>query len=86
MISYRKDGKQFLLLSNSARGVMKIAADKITDAESITEPVSGTKGVGYETIEAWKGIDQLDRLDDKTAMVLARGEGDALTLESRDLP
>ena len=86
MISYRKDGKQFLLLSNSARGVMKIAADKITGAESITEPVSGTKGVGYETIEAWKGIDQLDRLDDKTAMVLARGEGDALTLESRELP
>jgi len=86
MISYRKDGKQFLLLSNSSRGVMKIAADKITGAESITSPVQDKQGVGYETIEAWKGIDQLDRVDDKTAMVLARGEGDALTLESRDLP
>jgi hypothetical protein len=85
MISYRKDGKQFLLLSNSSRGVMKIAADKITGAGGITSPVQDKQGVGYETIEAWKGIDQLDRLDDKTAMVLAR-EGDALTLESRDLP
>ena len=86
MISYHKDGKQFLLLANSSRGVMKIATDKITEAESITTRVEDKQGVGYETIEAWKGIDQLDRLDDKTAMVLARGEGDALTLESRDLP
>jgi hypothetical protein len=90
MISYQKDGKQFLLLANSSRGVMKIAVDKIADAESITAPVSGTKGLGYDTIEAWKGIEQLDRLDDKTAVVLARsdraGNNGALTLESRDLP
>jgi hypothetical protein len=86
MISYKKDGKQFLLLANSARGVMKIPADKITEVEGITARVADKEGVAYETIEAWKGIDQLDRLDDKTAMVLARGEGDALTLESRDLP
>lgn len=86
MISYQKDGKQFLLLANSSRGVMKISTAGIVEIEGITEPVSGTKGLGYETIEAWKGIDQLDRLDEKTAVVLARGEGDALTLESRDLP
>jgi hypothetical protein len=86
MISYQKDGKQYLLLANSSRGVMKISTEKIVAIEGITEPVPNTKGLGYETIEAWKGIDQLDRLDDKTAMVLARGEGDALTLESRDLP
>lgn len=86
MISYQKDGKQYLLLANSSRGVMKIAADKIGEAENITAPVSGTKGLGYDTIDAWKGIDQLDRLDEKTAVLLVRGEGDALTLESRDLP
>ena len=86
MISYQKDGKPFLLLANSARGVMKIPADKITGAESITAKVADKQGVAYETIDSWKGIDQLDRLDEKTAVVLARGEGDALTLESRDLP
>jgi hypothetical protein len=85
MISYQKDGKPFLLLANSARGVMNIPADKITGAESITAKVDDKQGVAYETIESWKGIDQLDRLDDKTAVVLAR-EGEALTLESRDLP
>ena len=86
MISYEKDGKQYLLLANSSRGVMKIAADQIAGAESITTKVSDTQGVGYDTVEAWKGIDQLDRLDATTAVVLARAEGDALTLESRDLP
>lgn len=86
MISYEKDGKQYLLLANSSRGIMKIATAGIVEIEGIVEPVSGTKGLGYETIEAWKGIDQLDRLDDKTAIVLARGDGDALSLESRDLP
>jgi hypothetical protein len=85
MISYQKDGKQFLLLANSSRGVMKIATDKIAEAESITTRVEDKKGIGYETIDSWKGVDQLDRLDDKTAVVLSR-EGDALTLESRDLP
>jgi len=86
MISYKKDGKQFLLLANSSRGIMKIPTEKIVDIQGITEPVSDTKGLAYETIEAWKGIDQLDRLDEKTAMVLARSEGGALTLESRELP
>jgi len=86
MISYQKDGKPYLLLANSARGVMKIPADKITGAESITAKVDDKQGIAYETIDSWKGIDQLDRLDDKTAVVLTRGEGDALTLESRDLP
>ena len=86
MISYQKDGKPFLLLANSARGVMKIPADKTTEAQGITARVAEKEGIAYETIESWKGIDQLDRLDEKTAIVLARGEGDALTLESRDLP
>jgi hypothetical protein len=86
MIAYQKDGKQFLLLANSSRGIMKIATDKIAEAESITDRVADKKGLGYETIEAWKGVDQLDRLDDKTAVLLTRGEGNAMTLESRDLP
>ncbi len=86
MISYQKDGKQFLLLANSSRGVMKIATENIVEVEGITSRVEDKKGLGYETIEAWKGVDQLDRLDDKTAVVLTRGEGNALTLESRDLP
>jgi hypothetical protein len=65
---------------------MKIPTEKIVEIEGITEKVDDKKGLGYETIDSWKGIDQLDRLDDKTAVVLARADSGALTLESRDLP
>jgi hypothetical protein len=55
MISYQKDGKPYLLLANSSRGIMKIATEKIVEVDGITEPVSGTKGLGYETIERGRG-------------------------------
>ena len=52
MIVYQKDGKDYLLMTNSSRGVMKIPTASAGSAESITEPVrgGGTKGLGYETI------------------------------------
>ena len=86
MITYQKDGKDYLLLANSSRGVMKINAEEIAGVEGITAPVSDKKGVTYETIESWKGVDQLDRFDEKNVLVLRRGEGGALNLESLPLP
>ena len=88
MIVYQKDGKDYLLLANSSRGIMKINTDQIEKAESITAPVSGggKKGVGYETIDSWTGIDQLDRLDPQNAVVLRRADGGSLNLESMPLP
>lgn len=86
MIVYQKGGKDYLLLANSSRGIMKIDTDQIEKAESITTRVADKQGVTYETIESWKGIDQLDRLDAGHALVLRRGEGTALNLESMELP
>lgn len=86
IISYNKDGRVNLLMANSARGVMKIVTDNIDKAESITAPVPDKKGVGYETLADWTGIDQLDKLNNKTAVVLRREEGGVLTLETRPLP
>ena len=86
MIVYHKDGKDFLLLANSSRGIMKFRTDDIENASSITERVSDKKGLGYETIEGWKDVSQLDRYDDKNALVLRKGEAGALTLESLPLP
>jgi hypothetical protein len=87
MIVYQKDGKDYLLLANSSRGIMKIDTDQIEKAEKIeTHVKDGKKGVAYETIESWKGIDQLDRLDAKNAVVLRRGTEGALNLESLPLP
>jgi len=88
MIVYNKGGKDYLLLANSSRGVMKISTDEIESVESISAPVrnGGKKGLPYETIESWKGIDHLDRLDAEQAVVLRRGQAGSIDLESRPLP
>lgn len=88
MIVYQKDGKDYLLMANSSRGIMKIEAEAIADAEHISERVSGggKEGVGYETIESWTGVDQLDQLDAEHALVLRRGEEGSLNLEALELP
>ena len=86
MIVYQKGGKDYLLLANSSRGIMKINADDIAGAESITERVADKKGVTYQTIEEWKGVEQLDTFDQKNALVLRKGDGGAVSLESLPLP
>lgn len=86
MITYQKGGKDFLLLANSSRGVMKITTEGIDKTESITSRVEDKKGLGYETLANWTGVEQLDRLDNGHALVVRRGDGGSLNLESFDLP
>lgn len=86
IIVYQKDGKDYLLLANSARGVIKVAAEQITpDSEAITSRVPDTKGLAFEKID-WAGINQLDRLDNRYAVVVRSGAGNALNLETLALP
>lgn len=86
MIVYQRDGKHYLLMANSSRGVMKITTDNIAGAESITSPVADKKGLTYETVADWTGVDQLDRFDSKHAIVVRRTESGAMNLETLPLP
>ena len=86
MIVYQKDGKDYLLMANSSRGIMKISADQIEKADKIEEKVDDKKGVAYETVENWKGIDQLDHFDKTHALVLRRDDAGAQSLEALPLP
>ena len=86
MITYAKDGKNYLLLANSNRGVMKIPTETAGDAQGITEPVHGTRGIGYETIASLKGVVQMDKLDDRHAVILVQDQAGPLNLETVDLP
>jgi hypothetical protein len=88
MIAYKKDGKDFLLMSNSARGVMKISTDNIARNEGITEPVrgGGTAGQAYETIAELIGVVQLDRFDDDQAVVLIQSQNGSQDLKVVPLP
>ncbi len=88
MFVYAKGGKDYVLMANNARGVMKITTDNIGEVKAITDPVTGggTAGLTYETIESLKGVEQLDRLNDSSAVVLVRGQDGESSLKTIALP
>jgi hypothetical protein len=88
MIVYQKDGKDYLLMANSSRGVMKIRTEGADSAESITQPVPDgrTKGQGYDTIANLKGVVQLDQLDDRHAAILTQQQSGEVDLSTIELP
>lgn len=87
MVPYTKDGKAFLLMANSARGVMKITADGFAAAEAITaRPKGETAGVPYETVKELKGVQQMDKLDDTHAVILVKADDGSLNLSTIVLP
>ena len=86
MIVYTKDGKDYILVANSARGVMKIPAEGLTGAEAITaRPATEIAGVKYETIADLKGVTQLDKLDATHAILLVTN-GTGFDLKTIELP
>ena len=85
MVLYKKGGRDFLLMSNTRRGVMKIPTEQFASAPAITARVSDKGGVGYETVAAMTGVEQLDLLNDTQSLVLARANG-ALNLATVALP
>ena len=87
MIVYQKGGKDYLLMSNTSRGVMKIATERFGSEPGITAPVpNGTAGVPYETIASLTGVQQLDKLDASRAVMIVKTPAGALNLETVTLP
>jgi hypothetical protein len=88
MVVYKKDGADYLLMSNTSRGVMKIPTSDFDSQPGLTEPVGGgsTAGVAFETIEQLTGIEQLDLLDDQHIVVIARNDAGLANLEALSLP
>lgn len=85
MIVYEKDGSQFILMNNSSRGVMKITAEGLGSYEAITERTD-IRGVPYETIDHLKGVQQLDRFDETSALILVSTDSGSLDLKTIALP
>jgi len=84
MIVYSKGGKHYILMANSARGVMKLPADNLETYSPITKQTEPA-GVPYETIADLKGVQQLDKFDDANALVLMTGNG-SMDLRTVPLP
>ena len=73
LILYKKDGKDFLLMSNSKHGVLKVSTDGFASAAPITAPVGGTAGVPFESIASMVNVEQMDMLDAGRTIVISRG-------------
>ena len=85
MIVYTKGGQEYLLMSNTSRGVMKIPTSQFATATPITAPVGGTKGA-FETIASLQGVEQLDLLDTGRTILIVRGADGARSLTAVVLP
>src|SRR5581483_3077822 len=82
MVLYKKDGGEYLLMSNTSRGVMKIPTKDFGTQAGITTPIQGTAGIGYETIGSMTGVQQLDLLDATHSIVITKAATGALHLQA----
>ena len=86
MIVYKKEDKDFILLANSNRTLMKIDMEDISKQEPVTEAVTerwGTAGVDFLAVPQ-VGVQQIDNLNDDYVLAIQRaGNGD---LNLRSLP
>jgi hypothetical protein len=84
MVTYQVGGKDYILLANSNRTLMKIDPDDIASAPAITELTTeryGTAGVEFIAI-AQVGVQQLDNLNTDHVLVLQQMGNGSLNLRS----
>jgi hypothetical protein len=86
MIVYKKEGKDYLLMANTSRGVMKVDVANIDKTDGITNHINGTAGLPYDTIKDLQGVMQLDKLDDDHALILVQTGTGSMNLQSVALP
>ena len=77
MVPYRKDGKNFILVANSAFGLLKVEADHLETYPVIDSPTKnpGTAGMPFERITSVTNVKQLAQLDSANAVVLTAHAG-----------
>ncbi len=90
MVPYKKDGHDFILIANSARGVMKLKADHLESYPAIESPtVTDVAGVPYETMTDLKDVQHLTQLDGSNALIITgqpKGSTGPTNLQTIALP
>jgi hypothetical protein len=84
MVIYQKGGKDFILMSNTKHGLLKIPTEGIDTVDPITAK-TGPKGLKAENIKSAEPVVQLAKLNDKQAVVLTTA-GKAINLDTIELP
>jgi len=85
MIVYKKGGKDYVLMANSSRGLMKIKLEGVDKIEGITSRIKDKAGLTYETIKDMTGVQKLDAFDKDHAVVLVDKAG-TFNLQTIELP
>jgi hypothetical protein len=71
MVPYKKDGHDYILIANTARGVMKLKADDIAQYPAIDSPQrTDVAGVPYDTMSNMQNVQHLAQLDDADAVIV----------------
>ena len=86
MVVYAKDDKDYALMANSSRGVMKIDLSDAGTQTGIEKRVKGTAGVAFETIKDLDGVMQLDGLNETHGVVLVQAKDGKEHLKTILLP
>ncbi len=91
MVVYEKEGVNYLLMANTARGVMKIDLTNSSSIDGITSRIAETAGLPFETVVAvgdveLDGVVQLDQLDEKHALILREIDNGVQNLLTIQLP
>ncbi|HEX4612274.1 MAG TPA: hypothetical protein VH092_29035 [Urbifossiella sp.] len=86
MVVSTKGGKDYILMANNKRGVMKIPTEGFGSATAITtRPATTTAGTPYTTVSELKDVLHLDKLDNDRALLLVKN-GDGADLKTVPLP
>ncbi|EAZ82956.2 hypothetical protein [Algoriphagus machipongonensis] len=87
ILNVEKDGKSYLVMANSNRPVFRVNFEDIESFEgSLTEPVPdnfATEGVDFVSMPL-TNVQQLDKMDDGTMIILQRKSNGSLDLWSTD--
>jgi len=84
MVAYRKNGHDYVLIANSARGVIRLTLDHPQTFEDLTSRPQ-SKVMPRLRLSEWKRVHQLKKVDDATALILTDADG-SIDLRTVALP
>ena len=76
MVPYKKDGHNYILIANSALGVMKLKADNLETYPAISEPArTNVAGVPYDSLSKMTDVTHLAQVDASDVLVMSGKPG-----------
>jgi hypothetical protein len=75
MLVYQKGGKDFVIVTNTRQGLMKISLDWLAEAHPIESRLVGPAGLPHEKIAQLRGVSLIERIDDDHALILGHKPG-----------